>query len=265
MKNFLVIGSPIGHSLSPKLHNYWIKQNNIKATYKKKLLNKEELAGVVEDIRNDKISGINITVPYKQEITKFIDELSPMAGKVNSVNTLFKKDGKIIGENTDIYGFEMAFKHIKYNVSGKKILLLGAGGVAPSLICSLEKLGAGKITISNRTKEKAVKIKETFTNINVITWGETVDFDLIINATSLGLNKDDEIKLNFNKNFKNKLFYDIIYNPKKTNFLIFGENQKSRTENGAMMFIYQAQKSFELWHGVKPIIDQNTIKLILND
>ena len=219
MKNFLVIGSPIGHSLSPKLHNYWIKQNNIKATYKKKLLNKEELAGVVEDIRNDKISGINITVPYKQEITKFIDELSPMAGKVNSVNTLFKKDGKIIGENTDIYGFEMAFKHIKYNVSGKKILLLGAGGVAPSLICSLEKLGAGKITISNRTKEKAVKIKETFTNINVINWGETIDFDLIINATSLGLNKKDKLPFEINSSPGNCIIADIIMQPEETELL----------------------------------------------
>jgi len=265
MKNFLVIGNPIEHSLSPKIHNYWIKQNNINAIYEKKLLNKNELSNLVQEIRKNKISGANITVPFKKEIINLIDELTPLAKKVNSVNTLFKKDNKIIGGNTDVKGFEMSLKHIKYNIAGKNVLILGAGGVTSSIICSLESMGVSKIAISNRTIQKAVEIKKTFPSLNIIKWGDAADFDAIINTTSLGLKINDKIEINTSQNCKGKLFYDIIYNPKKTNFLLEGERRNSQIENGILMFIYQAQLAFKIWHGIKPEIDKKTIDLITND
>ena len=114
MKKYLVIGNPIEHSLSPKLHNHWIKENNINATYEKKKLNKSDIEGIIEEIKNDKISGINVTVPFKQFVIPFLDELTPIAKEVQSVNTIYKKNDKIIGDNTDIGGFEQALKHINY-------------------------------------------------------------------------------------------------------------------------------------------------------
>lgn len=265
MKKFLVIGNPISHSLSPKLHNFWLKNYNIKAVYEKRKLEENNLKDLIDEIKLDHITGINVTVPFKKLIIPFVDELSKLASITQSVNTIYKKNEKIIGDNTDIGGFEKALRHINYNVSNKKVFLLGAGGVSSSIICSLQKMGAINITLTNRTKQKALEIKKTFQNINIIDWGETIDFDLIINATSLGLNKDDKIELKLSENYNNKLFYDIIYNPYKTEFLKFGESKGSNIENGKLMFVYQAQLAFEIWHGIKPKIDSATIKLLSDD
>tara|TARA_A100001011_G_scaffold379864_1_gene446392 strand:- start:581 stop:1366 length:786 start_codon:yes stop_codon:yes gene_type:complete len=261
MKKYLVIGNPIEHSLSPKLHNYWFKINNIEANYDKKLIEEDQVESVIKDIRKGNISGINITVPHKQTILKFCDELTPVVKKIKSVNTIYKINNKVIGDNTDVGGFEESLKHIKYSLKGKKIFLLGAGGVAPSLIYSLQKLGALEITISNRTVEKAENLKNIFTELRVIKWGETVDFDMIINATSLGLKNNDIIDLEYNK-IRSKFFFDVIYNPVKTNFLKEAEKSGNKIENGKLMFIYQAQLAFQLWHGLKPKIDNNVLSLI---
>ena len=155
MKKYLVIGNPIKHSLSPKLHNYWIKENNIDAFYDMKQLNESDIEGIIKEIKNDKINGVNVTLPFKKSVIPFLDQLSPSASEVQSVNTIFKKNNKIIGDNTDIGGFEQDIKNINYNIKNKKIFILGAGGVAPAIILALKRLGAGKITISNRTKKKS--------------------------------------------------------------------------------------------------------------
>ena len=261
MKKYLVIGSPIEHSLSPKLHNYWFKQNNIEAVYDKKLIEKNRIESVIKDIRNDIISGVNITVPLKQDVLKFCDELTPVVKKIKSVNTIYKTRDKIIGDNTDVGGFEESLKHIKYSLTEKRVFVLGAGGVVPSLIFSLKKLGVLDITISNRTIKRAEDLKNIFPDLKIVKWGEAVNFDMIINATSLGLNKNDVIKLDYKK-IKSKFFYDVIYNPTKTNFLKQAEESGNQIVNGKLMFVYQAQLAFEIWHGLKPKIDNNVLNLI---
>tara|TARA_B100000029_G_scaffold514658_1_gene618305 strand:- start:1009 stop:1791 length:783 start_codon:yes stop_codon:yes gene_type:complete len=254
MKKFLVIGNPIDHSLSPKLHNYWIKENNISAIYDKKKLNENDIKDIILEIKKEEINGINVTVPFKKTVIQFLDQLSPAAKESQSVNTIFKKDNKIIGDNTDIYGFEQALKHINYNVINKKVFILGAGGVVPSIIIALKRLGVKKIALSNRTKEKAENLKKIHFDLEVVTWGENTDFDMIVNATSLGLKSQDKIKLDFSNMKANKFFYDVIYNPNKTNFLLEGEKLGNKIENGKMMFIYQAQLSFKIWHKILPKI-----------
>ena len=260
MKKYLVIGNPIKHSLSPKLHNYWLKENNIDALYDKKELKENDIPEILEQVKRDKINGINVTVPFKKSVISFLDQLSPLAKEVESVNTIFKKDNKVFGDNTDVVGFEKGLKHINYSVKNKKIFILGAGGVVPSIILALKRLGAVKITLSNRTKEKAEDLKKIFPYLEIINWGENTDFDMIINATSLGLKKEDKIDLNFNKIGKNKLFYDVIYNPSKTNFLLKGEELGNQIENGKMMFIYQAQMAFKIWHNILPKIHNNLLE-----
>ena len=262
MKKYLVIGNPIEHSLSPKLHNYWIKKNNIDAVYDKKQLNKVDIDNIILEVKNGKIDGINVTIPFKQSVIPFLDELTPLAKEAQSVNTIFKENNKIIGHNTDIGGFELALKYINYDVKDKKIFILGAGGVVPSIILSLKKMGVSRIILSNRTKKKAEDLKKIYRDIEIVDWGKIADFNIIINATSVGLKSDDEIKLDYTDIGPNKLFYDVIYNPKQTNFLSKAKKFGNQIENGKMMFIYQAHQAFAIWHKILPNIDEETIKLL---
>jgi len=260
MKKYLVIGNPIKHSLSPKLHNHWFKENNIDALYDKEELNESDIPRIIDEIKKDKINGINVTTPFKKSVIPFLDKLNPLAKEVQSVNTIFKKDNKVIGDNTDVVGFEQGLKHINYSVKNKKIFILGAGGVVPSIILALKRLGASKITVSNRTKEKAGDLKKFFSGLEIINWGQKTDFDMIINATSLGLKKEDKIELDFSKVGSDKLFYDVIYNPSKTNFLLKGEELGNQIENGKMMFIYQAQLAFKIWHNILPKVHNKLLE-----
>ena len=262
MKKYFVIGNPINHSLSPELHNYWIKQNNIDAIYEKKKLNHTELENLILEIKQKNISGVNVTVPFKNAVIPYLDELSDEAKKTHSVNIIYLKNNKLVGHNTDIIGFETAIKKINFNFNNKKIFILGAGGVVPSIIYASIKMGSSVIFVSNRTKSKAERIKNIFDKIQIVNWGDVPNFDVIINATSLGLNKDDKINIQFNKIEKNKLFYDVIYNPRETNFLSIGKKSGNTTENGKLMFIYQAFSSFKLWHGIEPFIDDEIIELL---
>jgi shikimate dehydrogenase len=259
MRKYLVIGNPIEHSLSPKLHNYWIKENKISAIYEKKQLNESDIEEIVGEVKRGKIDGINVTVPFKKSVIPFIDQLTPLAKEVQSVNTIFKKDNKVVGDNTDIGGFEKGLKYINYDLKNKNVFILGAGGVVPSIILALKRLGAAKIILSNRTKKKADDLKKKYTDLEIIDWGEIPDFNMIINATSLGLKNDDQIKLNYVEIGTNKLFYDIIYNPSKTKFLSKAEQFGNKIENGKMMFIYQAQLAFKIWHNVLPKIDNRLL------
>ena len=262
MKKFLVIGNPIEHSLSPKLHNYWIKSNGIVAIYEKKKLKEDELKNLVLQIKQKKIDGVNVTVPFKKAIIPFLDKLTSEAQSTQSVNTIYLKDNKVIGHNTDIIGFENSIKESKFNILNKEVLILGAGGVVPSIIYALNKMKVSKIKISNRSKEKAEELKKLFKNIELVEWGEVPNFDVIINATSLGLKKEDFINLDFLSISKNKLFYDVIYNPRETNFLKTGKKLGNITINGKLMFVYQALSSFNIWHGIEPDVNENVIKLL---
>ena len=138
MKKYIVIGNPIEHSMSPKLHNFWIKSNSIKAIYSKEKVLKNDLKFTVDRMRNKKLDGINVTVPHKSDIIPYVDELTKESQHTQSVNTIFVRNGKIIGHNTDIAGFDLSLRHAKLNLKNMKVLILGAGGVSPSLIYALK-------------------------------------------------------------------------------------------------------------------------------
>jgi shikimate dehydrogenase len=279
MKKYLVIGNPIDHSLSPRLHNYWFKENNIDAFYEKKQVKENDIEGIISEMRNGKIDGINVTVPFKKLVIPFLDELDNLAKKTQSVNTIYKDKNKIIGTNTDILGFEYSLSSttflslkIKNEVKGKKILILGAGGVTSSIIFALEKMEASTIMLSNRTKEKAENLKKLFPQLELIKWRDVKNFDIIINATSLGLKESDKIPINYDQIGPGKLFYDVIYNPRKTNFLLEAEKRGHQIKNGKMMFVYQAQEAFRrwtiapnVWVGLVPPVNKKVLQLLEND
>ena len=262
MKKYLVVGNPIEHSLSPKLHNYWLANNNIKATYDRKKIEKSELHNLVLDIKEKRVSGANVTVPFKKSIIPFLDKLTPEASITQSVNTIYLENDKTIGHNTDIDGFEKAMQKINFDFNRKRIFILGAGGVVSSIIFALKKMNVSHILITNRTKAKAIDLKSLYNDLEVIDWGTIPEFDVIINATSIGLKKEDKLKLDLSNIGKNKLFYDVIYNPPETNFLELGKKSGNKSENGKLMFIYQAVAAFNLWHETNLIPNNEIFKLL---
>jgi len=264
MKKYLVIGNPISHSLSPRLQNFWLKKNSINAVYDKIELEEEGIKEIIQDLKKEKIAGCNVTVPFKKKVIPFLDKLSIQAEQTQSVNTIVFEKGNLVGHNTDVVGFNRAMESLNFNMNGKKIFILGAGGVVPSIIFAIKEMGVSEIIISNRTKQKAENLKILFKNLNILEWGNLTDFDVIINATSLGLN-NEKIDLDFSKVGKNKLFYDVIYNPSETNFLKEGKQLGNITENGQTMFIYQALAAFKLWHGIEPEVNFETLKLLKNE
>ena len=158
-KKFAIIGNPIGHSLSPILHNYWFKKYKINAEYSLLEIKEDEIKNVIEKIRNKIIHGVNVTLPYKQKVIALLDQHINDAKESGSVNTIYlNEEKKVVGENTDVYGLQAAYfkKIIDNNALKKKALIIGAGGVSPSVIVALTKSNISDITLINRTYDKCL-------------------------------------------------------------------------------------------------------------
>ena len=271
IKKFGIIGKPIKHSLSPVLHNYWFKKYNINASYSiMDVKDDNELPEIIRQIRNKDISGINITLPFKQKIVSHVDTVINDAEITSSVNTIYLDNQEtIVGENTDVFGLQAAYLKEIDNASKKKALIIGAGGVSPSVILSLQKSGVHELSITNRTREKCIFLKNKFNNLNIIEWGnlqkEIKNFDIIINATSLGLKDSKDFDFNFDQTKSDLIYIDTIYNPLETKTLKYLKKMDVKVFNGLDMFIYQGQKAFYLWNKINPEIDDKLIELLVSN
>ena len=171
-KTFGIIGNPVEHSLSPLLHNYWLKKYDIDAIYSIFKIEEDGLSGIVKKIKEGTLSGVNVTLPYKQKIINHLDLIINDAKLTSSVNTLFLESDTVVGENTDVFGLQAAYlKKIDKNIN-KKALVIGAGGVSPSVILSLEKSGIKHISIINRTYEKCIFLKKKFNFLKILRWDD---------------------------------------------------------------------------------------------
>ncbi len=269
VKKFGIIGNPIKHSLSPVLHNYWFDKYQINANYSIIKIDETELSQIVKKIKEKDLSGVNITLPYKQKIVPYLDLLVNDAKITSSVNTLYLDEKKlVVGENTDVFGLQAAYLKEVDNASKKKALVIGAGGVSPSVLFSLQKSGVKQIFITNRTMEKCFFMKKKFKYLNIIDWSELREeikhFDIIINATSLGLKNGNDFSFDFDNTKENLIYIDTIYNPLETRTLKFLKEKNIKVFNGLEMFIYQGQKAFYLWNKVNPEIDQKLVDLLLS-
>jgi len=266
-KKFGIIGNPIKHSLSPVLHEYWFKKYNIDAEYSIVEATNEDLPKIIKKIKDGSYSGFNVTLPFKQKIINYLDLIVNDAEVTGSVNTLLLDNNKrVVGENTDVFGLQAAYlKEIENNLN-KKALVIGAGGVSPSVVLSVQKSGIRNISITNRTKEKCIFLKNRFKFLNIISWENLVsdikNFDIIINATSLGLKNSNEFNFNFTNTKKDVVYIDTIYNPLETKTLKHLKEEGKKVFNGLDMFIYQGQKSFYLWNKINPEIDDELIELL---
>ena len=237
-----------------------------------------DFSGIIEIIYSTLVTAVIGPFRIYHFILMFLVVFLWMRANRNSYTVshiLLSDENKTVGHNTDIGGFENAIKETKYNPLGKKILVLGSGGVAPSIIFALYKMKVSSVTLTNRTRSKAEHLQNLYNSIvvekndqnkiKVVDWGEVPEFDMVINATSVGLNKGENLELDFSIAGKNKFFYDVIYNPKETNFLKTGNSLGSKTENGKKMFIFQAAEAFKIWHDIQPVINEEVNKLLDND
>jgi len=260
-KNFAVIGNPIHHSLSPQIHAAFAKEACLNISYEAILSPLDQFQETLKTLISRKLTGANVTLPFKKEAYALANKHSQHASIAEAVNTLEFKDHEIIGHNTDGIGLVRELEqNLNINLSNQKILLIGAGGAAEGVIYSILEKEPAELTLTNRTIEKSIAIKnkmneyaESFgVNLNVVEIKKLPHqhFDVIINATSASLNESDPgID---NKVFHEKsLAYDMMYG-KETPFIKQAKSQQSKTSDGLGMLVEQAAEAFYIWHHIKP-------------
>ena len=273
---FGLIGCPVEHTKSPYIHNTLFSKFNINAVYVPIHVNQGDLEKAVSGLRAQNYTGFNVTVPYKKEVIKYLDEVSTDALLMGAVNTVKNVNGKLKGYNTDAEGFTRDFKDsFDSGFTGKKVMLLGAGGTARALSVKLASERVRQLVIVNRTLENAQNIVELIkSNFGSIAEGIVPDapeftnefqcIDIIINTTPAGMSTYSA-KTPFDYNFefhKQQLVYDVIYTPEKTQFLKQAEERGCKIKNGFGMLVNQGVSAFEIWTGMT--VSKDTSLELLN-
>lgn len=255
-----IFGYPVKHSKSPQFQTSAFSYLNIPAVYLPFEVKPEDLEKAVQSIKVLNIKGVNITVPHKEEVIEYLNELSEEVKYIKACNTIKNIDGYLIGYNTDAEGFIRGLKELEPNLEGKNILVLGAGGASRAVVYALLKEGVNKIYQANRTLEKVFKIVEDFKSLTKFVDEIIVPIpydkieccvlpsvDIIINTTSVGLHEDDKPLFDYSKIQQKHIVVDIIY--KKTPLLKAAEEKGCKYQDGLPMLLYQGAKAFEIWTG----------------
>lgn len=250
-----IIGDPVSHSLSPVMHNTAFRTKGIKAVYGAFRVEAKELSKAIEGLRALNISGVSVTIPHKEEVINFLDEVDPIAREIGAVNTIINRAGKLFGTNTDWLGVKGAFEERGIELRGKRVTILGAGGSTRAIIFALKQCGVEEITIYNRTFERAKILAEKF-GVSARTWDEIneAEGEVIIQATSVGLK---EMKSPVEKGVLSrfKIAMDIVYVPLKTKFLQFAEEAGLVVIDGLRMLLHQGAEQFRLFTGLEPPLE----------
>ncbi len=266
-----VIGHPISHSKSPKLHNYWLSKYNINGFYIPFSVTTDKLQDSIKSLISLGFNGVNVTIPHKTNILSFADSVTDRAALIGAANTLyFSKNGKVHADNTDGYGFiqNIIDEIPDYDFYDKTALIYGAGGSARAIASALISNGVKEVGITNRTRSKAQIISEDLgAKVSVVDWRaapETIGkADLIINATSMGMIGQPEFSQPISRAKKTAVVVDIVYNPLATELLKEARKLKLKTVGGIGMLINQAVPGFEHWFQKSPIIDDEIRKFII--
>jgi len=269
-KKFAVIGHPINHSKSPLIHQKWLDDNQIAGKYGTVDIHPDDLEKEINRLIDEGYSGFNVTLPHKETIKELCHAIDDTAQKIGAVNTVVLNNGKLSGYNTDAFGF---IENIKQNLEAfkfddKSALVLGAGGAARAALQGLVEAGVSKIYLANRTIEKAQNLKKMHADIiEVIEW-DGFDYvlpkvDLLVNTTSLGMNGKNDLKINLRDLKKSAFVTDIVYTPLMTPLLTQAKDNGHDIVTGIGMLIYQAQKSFEIWNGIIPTVNQELVDRVL--
>lgn len=270
MSKFLkaaVLGHPIDHSLSPRLHRHWLKFYKMEGSYEAVETLPEKLAETLNRLQDDGYAGVNLTVPLKEKALALMDDIDPIAARIGAVNTVTFREGKKQGWNTDAYGFVQNLESLGYRIqNSRKAVVLGAGGAARAIIAGLLDVGVKRIVLSNRSREKAEELVKSLAPasdpqaLKPVSWTDRhislADADLVINTTSLGMQGQPELDIYLDRLPVTGLVVDIVYNPLQTPLLYAARQRGNLTVDGLGMLIFQGQKAFEHFFGKLPPVTE---------
>lgn len=267
-----VIGNPIAHSLSPKLHGYWLNRYGLEGSYTALKVTEDALEKTLRELPSQGFIGANVTIPHKVNVMQFADQITDRATLIGAANTLiFKDDGRIFADNTDGYGFMANLRQgaPDWDPKAGPAAIFGAGGAARAIIVALADAGVPEIIISNRTRPKAEALRDDFgARISVIDWVQAdkmlEEANTVINTTSLGMVGAQDFKVPLDNLRKDAVVTDIVYNPLKTPFLVAAEKLGCTTVDGLGMLLHQGVPGFERWFGQRPEVDEATRQAVLS-
>jgi len=255
-KVYGIIGYPVSHSLSPVMHNLAFRELRVKAVYGAFPVKPEDLSQAMRGVKALGISGLSVTIPHKVEVIKYLDEIDGKAKEIGAVNTIINREGSLFGTNTDWIGVLKAFKEVGVSLSGKRVVILGAGGASLAIIYAMIQAGAKEIVVYNRTFEKAKEVGERF-SILAYPWEALYDAygDILINATSVGLKSfDSPVAKEVVSRFS--IVMDSVYIPLETKLLAIAKEENKITIDGLKMLLYQGVEQFKLWTGLMPPVEK---------
>ena len=262
---YAVIGDPISHSLSPIMHNANFKALGIESSYNALHVPTNDFHHIREIIEEKQLDGFNITIPHKERIIPYLDEIDEQSKAVGAVNTVKIVNNRWIGYNTDGLGYLTGLKQVYPDVANAYILILGAGGASKGIANELSHYVQPKLTVANRTMSR---FESWDLDINAISLKEAEnyldEFDIIINTTSAGLNDNTDSVISLENLSPNSLVSDIVYIPYKTPFLEIAESKGNHIHNGLDMFVYQGAESFKIWTGKQPNIQEMKYAVLKN-
>ncbi len=272
MKKLCVIGWPVAHSRSPLVHNYWIRKYGLDGHYEKTPVEPADLATFVESFRTQGFNGCNVTVPHKENIMSLLAHVDEHAKRLGAVNTIYTRDGELHGTNTDGEGFcaHLLKTHPSFQITGTRVIIIGAGGAAKAIIGSLLDQGVEEISIINRSTERANKIQQQF-GPKIKYSGTEYDqaamekCDLFINSTSLGMQYQPPLDIELQLLNPRAIVADIVYTPLETELLKRAKVKGNPTLGGLGMLLYQAVRGFELWFDIKPEVSAELYDLVAAD
>lgn len=266
-----VIGSPVAHSKSPRLHGYWLRRYGINGHYVPMDISSDQLEAAIKMLPNIGFVGVNVTIPHKEHVLTLADLVTDRAALIGSANTLiFKQDGKVHADNTDGYGFLENLRQgvPDWSASHGPAAVIGAGGAARAVIVSLIDAGAPEIRLTNRTKTRAEALRQDFGNkVQVYDWvqaGNMLDgAATVVNATSLGMVGKQEMRIPFDGLSRDAVVTDLVYSPLETALLAHARAIGCRTVDGLGMLLHQAAPGFERWFGVRPEVTDELREVLL--
>ena len=271
-----ILGYPIKHTLSPKMHNYWLKELGISGKYEAIKTPVKNFKKTIKKLCNKSYKGVNLTLPLKEEALKYLNKKDRIVDFVGATNVLiFSKQNVIEGKNTDVYGFKKSLIKLVKNKKRKTAIIIGSGGAARAVLCALIEMRYKKISIFNRTKKNAEKIRKDFikkfsSNLKIKIISKNLknlkrnlkETDLLVNATPIGMKNFSGLNISVEKLRTDSAVFDLVYNPLETKLIKDSKKRGIKNTNGLDMLMYQAQKSFYYWLNKKPKIT-NKLKKIL--
>lgn len=269
-----LIGWPVSHSMSPMMHNSAFQNMKLNFIYVALPVKPERLPEAIKGIKALSFRGVNVTIPHKEKVINYVDDLTKEAELIGAVNTIVSDGERLVGHNTDGVGFIQSLIQNEFNPEGCNALILGAGGAARAVTVALALNRAEKIFICNRTQKKAQQLEYIINKIrpglaSVVEYMEEnlfdLDVDIVINTTSIGMYPDvEDCPITNAEFFKEKMVVcDIVYNPLKTAFLKKAESKGCKVIYGLDMLLYQGVEAFKLWTGIEPPI--KTMKKMLEN